>query len=239
MKVFNKTYLPRIKGKTFVIGDIHGEYSALKNFLEEVSFDSSVDRVIATGDLINRGDGSLDVLKLLKEPWFFSVLGNHDAVLVSTYNASMTDISDSELSGLIGPWASNGGDWILGGISGSSVEHCRNKLKPIAEVISKNLSVFIEFESSDGRSIGVCHAGVPGYCWDSVENTTIDVESVFYDADSAIWMREQIEDAQRHVTGVSEVCHGHTIVDNPLLLGNRNYLDTGLHSSGKVGFKVF
>ncbi|MFP3335214.1 serine/threonine protein phosphatase, partial [Pseudomonas sp. SIMBA_064] len=50
--------------------------------------DKSVDRLIAVGDLIDRGPGMLDGLKLLGEPWFFTVKGNHEQMLIDAYGAS-------------------------------------------------------------------------------------------------------------------------------------------------------
>ena len=45
------------------------------------------DRVIAVGDLIDRGTGVLDGLKLLGVPWFFTILGNHEQMQIDAYQA--------------------------------------------------------------------------------------------------------------------------------------------------------
>ena len=68
-------------GRDFVVGDIHGQVDKLKAQLAEINFDQAIDRLICTGDLIDRGPQSPEALALLDEPWFFSVLGNHEYLL--------------------------------------------------------------------------------------------------------------------------------------------------------------
>jgi len=65
---------------TYAIGDIQGCYHALQALLARIEFNPETDRLWLVGDLINRGSGSLDVLR-----WCYShqeslrvVLGNHD-----------------------------------------------------------------------------------------------------------------------------------------------------------------
>ncbi|HEU4709568.1 MAG TPA: symmetrical bis(5'-nucleosyl)-tetraphosphatase [Methylophilaceae bacterium] len=69
---------------TYVIGDLQGCFHSFQRLLEQIDFDLTHDRLWLVGDLINRGPGSLQVLR-----WLFSqqssypgsvttVLGNHD-----------------------------------------------------------------------------------------------------------------------------------------------------------------
>jgi serine/threonine protein phosphatase 1 len=65
------------RGRDFVIGDLHGCLDQLQLKLALVSFaPERGDRLFAVGDLVDRGPDSLGCLNLLREPWFFSVLGN-------------------------------------------------------------------------------------------------------------------------------------------------------------------
>jgi len=48
---------------TYVIGDVHGCFDELKKLLKKISFNPSKDSIIFTGDLVNRGNQSLEVLK--------------------------------------------------------------------------------------------------------------------------------------------------------------------------------
>ncbi len=65
---------------SYAIGDIQGCYHAFQALLERISFNQKTDRLWLVGDLINRGSGSLEVLR-----WCYAhqdsltvVLGNHD-----------------------------------------------------------------------------------------------------------------------------------------------------------------
>lgn len=57
-------------GRDSFVGDIHFKTIDLHKGLRALNFDSVIDRVIAVGDLIDRGPGVLDGLKLLGEPCF-------------------------------------------------------------------------------------------------------------------------------------------------------------------------
>lgn len=80
---YRKVVPVNIKGRDFVVGDLHGCRSLLDEKLETVQFDPSQDRLFSAGDLVDRGPESEKCLDLLKEPWFFAVMGNHDAMLMA------------------------------------------------------------------------------------------------------------------------------------------------------------
>lgn len=70
-----------IKGRDFLIGDIHGCLNELKAMLAHVNFNDN-DRLICTGDLVDRGPFNLETLDLfISQPNFYTVKGNHDLYL--------------------------------------------------------------------------------------------------------------------------------------------------------------
>jgi bis(5'-nucleosyl)-tetraphosphatase (symmetrical) len=69
----------------WVIGDIHGCWRTLERLLDRIGWDPSADRVWLIGDLVNKGTGSLAVLRWAADPAnrVEAVLGNHDLHLLA------------------------------------------------------------------------------------------------------------------------------------------------------------
>jgi serine/threonine protein phosphatase 1 len=88
-------------GRDFVLGDLHGNTTALRYLLRDVGFDVREDRLLSVGDLVDRGDHSAQALALLDRPWFHAVRGNHEDMLIA--------VAEGVLE--FEQWAKVGGEW--------------------------------------------------------------------------------------------------------------------------------
>jgi len=70
---------------TYAIGDIQGCYDPLERLLSHLPYDSQKDALWQTGDLVNRGPKSLDVLRWAMKNHVTCVLGNHELHLLARY----------------------------------------------------------------------------------------------------------------------------------------------------------
>lgn len=70
---------------TYAIGDIQGCYLTLQKLLTQIRFNPAQDRLWLTGDLVNRGPRSLEVLRWAQSlgERLIAVLGNHDLHLLA------------------------------------------------------------------------------------------------------------------------------------------------------------
>lgn len=77
--------------KTFAIGDVHGQYHALRRLIKQLPYQPGEDRLVLMGDLIDRGPDCDRVLEFARELQARDALvtilrGNHEQVLLDCYD---------------------------------------------------------------------------------------------------------------------------------------------------------
>lgn len=100
---------------TYAIGDLHGCYDELQRLLHLIQFDSTHDTLWFTGDLINRGEGSLEVLQFIRSlgSRAITVLGNHDLYLLTVMYGEIPLPPNSQLQAILNhPDGDSLGHWL-------------------------------------------------------------------------------------------------------------------------------
>lgn len=135
------------RGRDFFVGDIHGCLSLLEEALARVSFDRSLDRLFSVGDMIDRGPNSVGVLRLLKEPWFYAVRGNHEDMFLCALGLKPNPLTTLQ------DFLFNGGNWFL--------YADKKELRDLAEIVV-SLPHVITIRSGNKRT-NVVHAELAKY----------------------------------------------------------------------------
>jgi serine/threonine protein phosphatase 1 len=231
-----------IRGRDFLVGDLHGQGALLDHGLSLVNFDTSVDRLIALGDLIDRGPDAARLLRQVQnQSWFIALRGNHEAMM----QEAMVSFSAHRI------WSKNGNEWA------QSIDH--PQLESLSGIID-GLPVCIELPLPDGRRIGLIHAEVrAGKSWDDLRSLVVrhgdGVDDLGgSDASSALWGRGRIHAwaAQMHVrtlrqldpvrrgriceslqpvSGIDLIVAGHSVLakKRPVAIANFLWIDTGAY----------
>jgi bis(5'-nucleosyl)-tetraphosphatase (symmetrical) len=86
---------------TWAIGDIQGCYDELRALVAQLGFRPDRDRLWFTGDLVNRGPGSLETLRYVRSLGdnATTVLGNHDLHLLAIALATKRKIKSGDTLG--------------------------------------------------------------------------------------------------------------------------------------------
>lgn len=201
------------EARMFVCGDIHGCLDELEAALAAHNFDRTRDQLFALGDLVDRGPKSAEVVRLLNEPWFDSIMGNHEVLMMEANkgNADMHVI--------------NGGGWFA-----LLPQEERDELVALVE----GLPVAMAVTTPSGRRIGLVHADMPGADWDEFV-ARLDTPQV---QDYAMWTRDRVRKAAEggltSISGVDHVYFGHTPLKAPLRSANMSWIDTGCFATGKL-----
>jgi serine/threonine protein phosphatase 1 len=199
-------------GRDYAVGDIHAHVSRLLAALHEIDFDFMHDRLIATGDLVDRGSETEEVLWLLAQPWFFSVMGNHDDLAIRITLGTC----------IIEKYIEGGGQW--------NVDNSLEDRQRFADAF-KPLPFAIQVETSDGP-VGIVHADCPYDTWkeftEKLEAQTEGTQVMKSPKHDAMWNRQRLKRGNHDVVpDVKAVVVGHCTVPVAKVLGNVHYIDTG------------
>lgn len=192
--------------RKFIVGDIHGCWDLFQDMLVEIDFDKTQDMMYSVGDLVDRGPDSMKCLKLIKEPWFRAVRGNHEDFMIgSVLRGERTQL-----------WIMNGGGWHL--------DEDPEELKELVLLADElPLSITLTHEN-----IGICHAEPPTRDWNNAINTND------YHREKMIWGRDRVRGGDIITENIGRTFHGHTVTDDIVVKGNAFFIDTGAVFTGQL-----
>ena len=197
----------------WVVGDIHGEYQLLQSRLHQLSFYPETDLLISTGDNIDRGPKSLNVLRLLNQPWFTSVKGNHEAMALDAF-----ETGDGNM------WLASGGDWFFD-LNDSEQQEAIDLLLKF-----HHLPHIIEI-TNDNIKYVIAHADYPGS--EYLFGKEIAESELLWPVDR---VQKSLNGELQQINGADYFIFGHMMFDNIQTIANQIYIDTGTPKSGRLSF---
>ena len=195
--------------RVFVIGDLDADLAKFEQALCSVNFNPSEDILFSLGDVIDRGDNSIALLKRFKELGVNMCLGNHEHMLLESLLAKD--------KGYYRLWVENGGRWHQDATDEELEFACKQLLKC-------PLSYYVEYA---GIKIGLSHTTCDDWDWN---NPTQDIQQ----ATGALLWDRSLTKAKKPVINpsIDFSVHGHNTTKEPYWLGNSYHLDTN-YLSGK------
>lgn len=217
MKV--KYFDHNVDGNDFVVGDLHGCHEDFLTLLNHVNFDPIKDRVISVGDLVDRGPQSLRCLDLMYEPWFHSVRGNHEDMMINSLTTPNRDILTN--------WLYNGGQWF-------QTEEPEELGIMVADA-KKYMPLVIVIGKDTDKRINICHAELyKNKEGEFATDTDIDNWNFHdYQEENIIWGRTISEhknmfkgNSKFSNDGLSTTYVGHTPTETVYEVMNHRFIDT-------------
>ena len=197
----------------YVIGDIHGCFKTFEALLAKLPKDA---KICLTGDLIDRGPRSKEVIQYCIDNNIDTVKGNHEAMMVD-WSGNYSDFL----------WLGNGGDKALDSYHerGEGPLYLKGELdKELFQshrVWAADLPIYIEYKDvkdSVGRHLVVSHSVIHNV-WEDRNKTDTSFEEY------VLWNREFTN--VKNNEGIFNVV-GHTPQEyNPSILRHYALVDTG------------
>ena len=205
----------------YFVGDIHGQYDLYKRTLKTFGITDD-DVVISVGDLIDRGPKTAATLfEFLFDENRYAIMGNHEYMCIAgAHDRSWYNV-----------WFNNGGQEFTREVGLTGVNFFRDYLAQLPFVIEVH---------HRGKVLGVSHAAVPlRYTdWDTfktdVQNGSNDIlDGIHWSTDTFKYCQKNNVLMAPRISGVDYVFSGHTSVTNPLIYGNRVWIDS-MYLSGEL-----
>lgn len=147
----------------YVISDIHGQITEFKNLLEKIDFDGIRDKMIIAGDVLDRGNYGIELIKYI-EPYIETgsmkiLMGNHEMFCLNYLDGKLDDLTYKLFGG-------------AGTIK--SLNKMTKESKENLYLFLKNLPIYEEIRTKYGETV-VTHSGLSANCIIFNKDKTINV----------------------------------------------------------------
>lgn len=198
-----------VKSRTFVLGDIHGAYHALRQCLERSAFNYETDRLICLGDVCDGWPQTFDCIEeLLKVKNLVYILGNHDWWTLDWMSRGLIESM----------WYSQGGEATIHSYRDGVPESHLKFLREALPYLVLNERAFVHAGFNPRRPLAT--QNLDTFLWDrTLARTAFD---------------SYVKGLPGMLTDYSEVYLGHTPVPykHPIEAGGVWLMDTGAGWSG-------
>ena len=220
----------KIEKSIWVIGDVHGEYNQLIALLNKLPENAEICFV---GDLIDRGDKSKEVVKLIRDKNFYVVKGNHEQMMIE----GLVERMYTDFYG----WIRNGGDTTIHSYQEIPREVYEEGFyqneKFIKSLIDnkeimndvkwfKSLPIIIKFEIDGELPLYVSHSGLKLF----EDDAQIEKEN---SPGIAMWNRIKYNEVDFAIN-----IHGHTpkYQSDSVMTKSQINIDSGVYYLNRVGY---
>ena len=206
--------------KTYIIGDVHGEFKTLLSLIDKLPKNS---KLIFVGDLIDRGSQSKEVVQYVRQNNHLCCMGNHEDMMIHYGTSFINSYPSSAYNNFINMWINNGGKKTLLSYGLVEVDKYDGKLICVENIKAfeqfkndiqwmKELPLYIKIKKikKDNKKIVISHASM-GNVWHH-HNNADGIETF---KEYALWNRTPPY-PQCDIFNI----YGHTIIDK---------IDTSLH----------
>jgi len=201
--------------RVFVLGDIHGQLHTFLKLLKKIKYEPKKDLLISTGDLIDRGEHSLELLMyFLNNPNIIVLAGNHEDLMVKSFSSR----TDADYSRYV--WERNGGRW--------NNEVDQKLLKRISQMMVEQFYYAVTITLPKGKTVGITHGDIIGDTWLGEKFDGLPEKELT----KLLWSRERAKGnigAAYNIKNIDYTVHGHTPRKNIDKYFNSIFIDTGAY----------
>lgn len=166
---------------TYVMGDIHGEYGAFMDLLEQIQL-KETDTLYVLGDILDRGPHPIKVLlKLMEMPNVICLVGNHELMALECLEFLMKEITDVSIDEIDSETLDNLVTWQYNG-SKTTIDEFRSLSREMQQEVLYFIKEFSIYEevSVNGKDYLLVHGGLGNY-WPGKDIDEYSLKELIWD----------------------------------------------------------